>query len=60
MNVVNLDTLLVSVAPAVVQEAWEVEGDEVLVLTGVVEVQVMVMAVGVIVLVGGDLQDLVA
>lgn len=47
MNVVNLDTLLGSAVRAVDHEAWEVEGGAVLVLiTGIVEVQVMVTAAG--------------
>lgn len=57
MNVVSLDTLLGSVACVLDHVAWEVEGGEVQVLIGVVEVQVMGMVAGVLVLVGEDLQD---
>lgn len=60
MNVVNLDTLLGSVDCALDHVALEVEGGEVQVLIGVVEVQVMGMIAGVTALVGEDLQDDVA
>lgn len=57
MNVVNLGTLLGSVACALDHVAWEVEGGEAQVLIGIVEVQVMVTVAGVLALVGEDLQD---
>lgn len=61
MNAVNLDTLLGNVVAVLVHEARVVEGEEVPVLIlGVVEVQVMVMAAGVLAHVGEDLQDGVA
>ena len=60
MNVVNLDTLLGSADCALDHVALEVEGGEVQVLIGVVEVRVMVMIAVVIALVGEDLQDDVA
>lgn len=50
MNVVNLDTLLGSVDCALDHVALEVEGGEVQVLIGVVEVRVMVMIAGVFVI----------
>ena len=50
MNVVNLDTLLGSDDCALDHVALEVEGGEVQVLIGVVEVRVMVMIAGVFVI----------